>query len=124
MDISWILKILIIACGIYMIYWAVQMKQSGKIPEMLVGKGFPVNRAKDPEGFIRYTFPFTFGTGLAILIFGLISALELLISYPVLDIMVNLAVVAAIIIYGMILMKAQKKYLVGMDISKEKKTKK
>ncbi len=89
MSFGMILDLLIMACGVYMVYWAVQMRSTNEIPAMLVGKGFPVSRAKDPEGFIRYTFPFTFATG-AILF------------------------AAVLIGYGMMLMKAQKKYLVGI----------
>lgn len=39
MDFGIILKMLIMACGVYMIYWAVQMKTTHQIPQMLVGKG-------------------------------------------------------------------------------------
>ena len=53
MSFGMILDLLIMACGVYMIYWAVQMRSSNKIPAMLVGKGFPIDRAKDPDGFIR-----------------------------------------------------------------------
>ncbi len=55
MSFGMILDLLIMACGVYMVYWAVQMRSTNEIPAMLVGKGFPVSRAKDPEGFIRYT---------------------------------------------------------------------
>lgn len=115
MDISMILKLLIMACGIYMMYWAVQMKSTKKIPEMLVGKGFPISRAKDPEGFIKCTFPYTLGTGIIIFVSGLIGALELLASSPMIDTLINFVVVVVIIVYGVVLMKAQKKYLVGLD---------
>ena len=42
MNFGMILDLLIMACGVYMVYWAVQMKSTNKIPEMLVGKGFPI----------------------------------------------------------------------------------
>ena len=82
---------------------------------MLVGKGFPINRAKDPAGFIRFTFPLTFATGVILLVVGLIGALGLFIAYPKAETLMRIALVIVIIAYGMVLMKAQKKYLVGIE---------
>lgn len=113
MSFDMILNILIMACGVYVLYWAIQMKNSKKIPEMLVGKEFPIERAKDPEGFIKATFPVTFITGVVLLVAGVVGALELLAAYPVADMVINVLEVVVIIGYGMILMRAQRKYLVG-----------
>lgn len=113
MSFDMILNILIMACGVYMLYWAIQMKQNKKIPEMLVGKGFPIERAHDPEGFIKATFPITFATGAALLAAGAVGALELLRAYPMADMIINFLEVVVIIVYGMLLMRAQRKYLVG-----------
>lgn len=114
MGFGMVLDLLIMACGIYMIYWAVQMKTTNKIPAMLVGKGFPVNRAKDPEGFIKFTFPFTFAAGIVLLAVGLVGALGLFTTHPLAETMMRLLLVIVIVAYGMVLMKAQKKYLVGV----------
>ncbi|MDE6052419.1 MAG: hypothetical protein K2G55_01365 [Lachnospiraceae bacterium] len=114
MNFGMILDLLIMACGVYMVYWAVQMKYTNKIPAMLVGKGFPINRAKDPEGFIKFTFPFTFSTGVVLFAMGLIGALGLFITYPLAETLMRIVLVAVIIAYGVVLMKAQKKYLVGI----------
>lgn len=113
MSFDMILNILIMACGIYMLYWAIQMKRNKKIPEMLVGKNFPIERAHDPEGFIKATFPITFATGVLLLVSGAIGSLELLAAYPMADVIINLVEVVVILAYGMLLMKAQRKYLVG-----------
>lgn len=114
MTFGMILDLLIMACGVYMIYWAVQMRSTNKIPAMLVGRGFPVNRAKDPEGFIRFTFPFTFAAGVLLVAVGLVGALGIFITHPLAETLMRLVLVAVIIAYGVILMKAQKKYLVGI----------
>jgi hypothetical protein len=114
MSFGMILDLLIMACGVYMIYWSVQMRSSNKIPAMLVGKGFPIDRAKDPDGFIRFTFPFTFSTGVVLFVLGLVGALGLFITYPLAETLMRIVLVVVIVIYGMILMKAQKKYLVGI----------
>ena len=118
-----VLKLLIMACGVYMIYWAMQMKTTHKIPEMLVGKGFPIDRAEDPEGFVKNTFPFTMGTGIMLLVAGLVGALEIFILYPMADTVITLVILIVLILYGMFLMKAQRKYLVGIE-EKPKKNKK
>ena len=114
MSFGMILDLLIMACGIYIIYWAVQMKTTNKIPVMLVGKGFPINRAKDPEGFIKFTFPFTFATGIVLLAVGLAGALGLFVLNPLVETVIRVVLVVVIVAYGMVLMKAQKKYLVGL----------
>lgn len=114
MSFGMILDLLVMACGVYMVYWAVQMRSTNKIPSMLVGKGFPVNRAKDPEGFIRFTFPLTFATGVVLFAVGLVGALGLFITYPLAETLMRIMLVIVIAGYGMVLMKAQKKYLVGI----------
>ena len=120
MDFGIILKMLIMACGVYMIYWAVQMKTTHQIPQMLVGKGFPTDRAKDPEGFMKVTFPLTMGMGIILFAVGLTGALELFIQYPFVDTLLTVLMLAALVIYGMLLLKAQKKYLIGLDDNNKK----
>ena len=114
MNFGMIPDLLIMACGVYMIYWAVQMRSTNKIPTMLVGKGFPINRAKDPAGFIRFTFPLTFATGVVLFVVGMVGALGIFITYPLAETLMRIALIVVIIAYGMALMKAQKKYLVGV----------
>ena len=120
MDFGIILKMLIMACGVYMIYWAVQMKTTHQIPQMLVGQGFPTDRAKDPEGFMKVTFPLTMGMGIILFAVGLTGALELFIQYPFVDTLLTVLMLAALVIYGMLLLKAQKKYLIGLDDNNKK----
>lgn len=115
-----VFDLLIMACGIYMAYWAVQMKNEHKIPEMLVGKGFKMERAKDPEGFISFTFPYTLGTGVVLFAAGLVLSLEIFTeTYPFVDSLISFALVVIILVYGTVLMRAQKKYLVGLKDGKK-----
>jgi NhaP-type Na+/H+ or K+/H+ antiporter len=108
--------IIIMACGIYMIYLSVQMKRDRKIPEQLVGKGFKIERAKDPDGFINHVFPFTLGTGVILFAVGVYLSISNLASvYPLISSLVGVLVLVLIIGYGVILMNAQKKYIVGID---------
>lgn len=120
-----IIQILILVCGIYMIYWAMQMKLTNKIPEMLTGKGFPINRAVNPEGFMKKTFPVTLGMGILLFVAGMIGALKVLVFYPMADTILMIALLVALSFYGKFLLKAQKKYLVGIvDEKRNNKTRK
>lgn len=121
MDFSMILQILIMACGIYMMYWAMQMKTTNKIPEMLTGKGFPINRAVDPEGFMKKTFPVTLGMGILLFVVGTISALGVLALYPAAETILMICLLIALVIYGKYLLKVQKKYLIGIVDEKKKR---
>lgn len=113
MSVDMALDLLVVACGIYMIYQAVRMRKTKQIPDMLVGKNFPAGRAHDAEGFIRAAFPMTYFTGTMLVLTGAFSLFDILASYPVADVFINLLEVAVILLYGVLLMKAQKKYLVG-----------
>ncbi|MBQ3165057.1 MAG: hypothetical protein IJC02_11095 [Lachnospiraceae bacterium] len=120
-----IIQILILVCGIYMIYWAMQMKLTNKIPEMLTGKGFPINRAVNPEGFMKKTFPVTLGMGILLFVAGMIGGLKVLVFYPMADTILMIALLVALSFYGKFLLKAQKKYLVGIvDEKRNNKTRK
>ena len=121
MSFAMIIGLLIIACGVYVIYWAMQMIQTKKIPEMLVGKGFPISRAKDKDGFIKATFPMTLALGVILFVVGILGALGVFAAYPLVDTLLSIVLIVVIIIYGMFLLKAQQKYLVGLDEKKKKK---
>lgn len=121
MSFGMMMDILITACGVYIIYWAMQMIQSKKIPEMLIGKGFPISRAKDPEGFIKKTFPMTLVLGILLFIAGILGALEVFALYPYVDTLISVFLVIVIILYGVFLMRAQRKYLVGLDSNNKKR---
>lgn len=114
MNFGIILDLLIMLCGVYTVYWAVQMKSTNKIPPMLVGKNFPINRAKDPAGFIQFTFPFTLAVGMIIVAVGLISTLGFFTTYPIAETMMWMLLIIVLVVYSVFLMRAQKKYLVGM----------
>ena len=121
MSFAMIIDLLIIACGVYVIYLAMQMIQTKKIPEMLVGKGFPTSRAKDKEGFIKATFPMTLVLGVILFAVGMIGALGVFAAYPLVDTLLSIVLIAIIIVYGIFLLKAQQKYLIGLDTKNKKK---
>ncbi|NBI91378.1 hypothetical protein D3Z45_12565 [Lachnospiraceae bacterium] len=48
---------LIILSGLYLVYTAVNMKQSGEVKNgVIVSKDVDVNRIRDKEGFIKYMY--------------------------------------------------------------------
>jgi threonine/homoserine/homoserine lactone efflux protein len=107
--------LLVMACGVYMVYWAIQMKRENKIPEMLVGKNFKLERAKDPDGFIKCTFPYTLGVGIILFAAGFFLSLGIFSdTHPIIESLISLGILVVIILYGILLMDAQKKYLVGL----------
>ena len=61
-----------------------------------------------------HTFPFTFLTGVILLAAGLLGALGIFQLYPAADMALRVVTVAVIVGYGILLMNAQKKYLVGI----------
>ncbi len=77
MGFGLILDLLIMACGAIMVYRAVRMRSTDQLPAMLVGMGFPIERAKDPKRFIRFTFPVTLATGVVLFSVGLAGELGL-----------------------------------------------
>ena len=113
MSFGMILDFVIMICGVYVIYETVQMKTGSKIPEMLTGKGFLMEQAKDPAGFIHFILPYTLGTGIALLVSGLFGMFEILETCPPAETVMRVALVVVIVVYGMVLMYAQKKYLAG-----------
>lgn len=121
MDYSVIIQLLISAGGVYMIYWAIQMKLTNKIPDMLKGKGFPISRAVDPKGFMEKTFPVTMGIGTLLFVVGMAGLLNLFAFFPIMDTILLVVLLIALSIYGKFLLKAQKKYLVGIVEENNKK---
>lgn len=114
MGFGLILDLLIMACGAIMVYRAVRMRSTEQLPAMLVGMGFPIERAKDPKRFIRFTFPVTLATGVVLFAVGLAGVLGLFIRYPLAETLMRIVLVLVIVGYGMVLMKAQKEFLAGI----------
>jgi len=108
-----VLDIVIMICGVYVIYGTVQMRTGSKIPEMFAGDGISADQAKAPADFKRFISPYAFGTGIALLLSGLFGAFEVLAGYPLAETAMRVALAAVIVVYSMVLMYAQKKYLVG-----------
>ncbi|MBQ2116627.1 MAG: hypothetical protein II193_08600 [Lachnospiraceae bacterium] len=113
MNFSIVLRIVLISYGAYLVYNAIQMKSTNQIPQLLMGKGFEVSSAKDPAGFIKKMFPQTMVAGILIFSLSIFDMYANLAKKAVFDVAVILIIGVVIIVYSILLVNAQKKYLAG-----------
>lgn len=114
MDTEALINIIILACGVYMIYSAFSMKTTGKIPTNLLGKGVNLATAKDIPGFIKKMYPITMVVGILTFLCGLSGGLGILKDVGYVQTIISLVFVVIILGYGKILVDAQKKYLMNL----------
>lgn len=106
------MDLLIVFCGIYLIYISVQMKRTGEISSALLGKGYDPKKAKDPKGYIDYMYPKSIVMGLAVMLSGGLNYLnDRYWDIPNLNLIVCAVFFVLIVIFTKIMMDAQKKYL-------------
>lgn len=115
MDYNYMLDVIEIAIGIYVIYLAWQMKSTGKLKHNgLISKSVDLNRANDPAGYIKATFIPDVISGVVLIICGVISRMSEGSSYY--GVVQNVCMVVTVVIlfvFGFIIMKSQRKYLEG-----------
>lgn len=113
MDIYSMLDIMEILIGAYLLFLAIRMKKTGVLSDNgLVSKGIDLEKAKDPEGYIKIMFPWNLLLGILLIIFGLASRyLSTNDAYDYLQNTLTIISVITILVYGFCSMKAQKKYL-------------
>lgn len=111
MNADGLINIIIIACGAYMVYGAFIMKTTGSVPANLVGKGVNLSTAKDVPGFIKKMFPITLIVGALTLLCGVGTAMGLFGDNTYVQVTISLVFVVIVLVYGKILLDAQKKYL-------------
>ena len=106
------LDILIAVYGAYLVYAAFTMKRTGKIQNMMISKGLDLKRAKDIDGYIKHTFGISVAIGIVCILAGGVGlyndyygGLEGL--YLVVIIIFGIS----LMIYGVLMVRAQKKYL-------------
>lgn len=108
-----IFDIIVIACGLYMAVSGILMKTQGKINTGLVlSKNVKPDQIKDKEGFIKYMWIRLFLCGLFCTLAGFInmilSATE---QAMIAELIANTVFMIILIVYWMIVVKAQKEYL-------------
>lgn len=86
-----------------------------------MGKGFEVNSAKDPEGFIQNMFIKTLIAGVLIFSLGVVCLFSFIAKQSFTDVGAILLIGVIMIVYSIILVNAQKKYLAGYFKDNKKK---
>ena len=108
---------LVIVCGLYMAYCAVMMKVKGRINSgVVMSRNISENQLKDKEGFIKYIWPKLLCVGLLCAASGafnlIYSSMEVEPEkYAIVELSVNAVFFVLLIVYGVIVVKAQKKFM-------------
>ncbi len=106
------MDILIVLSGAYLIYSSVQMKRTGEISTLIVGKRYDLKKAKDLNGFIEYMYLKSIIMGVVVMAGGGLNYLnDNYWNIPNLGLIVCVVFLAVLAIYGKITIDAQNKYL-------------
>ena len=107
-----IFDIVVLACGVYLIWAAITMKRNRTIPGIMLSKGAEISKTADTEGFLNYMFCPTLMMGIIGSISGLLGVA--MIYYPqigMIQFIVLIITFIMLIVYGHMNIKAQKKFL-------------
>lgn len=108
-DFSWF-DILIVLCGVYIIYTTVIMKNSGKInPSVLLGKSITEDMIKDKPGFINFMFPRAMGLGVVTIVCGVLDIFFG--SSQVIGLTIIVVFLIVLILYCVQINQARKKFV-------------
>lgn len=107
-----VLTLVLFICGVYLCVMAVKMKNTGTIPKGLISSKINLDRAKDIPGYISYMYPKSILLGALMCIFsGIILVNDFVSLNAILIVAVHLLYCASIVVYAVISVKAQNKYL-------------
>ena len=107
------ITIFIFFWGLYLIYMTVNMKASGQIPKQMLSNKINLDRAHDIPGYIAHMYKVNMFFGILICVFSGILIYENF--RPINDwvhIIANAGYLVGLIIYAVITVKAQNKYLI------------
>lgn len=116
MDTFNLFDLIITGCGIYVVYTTIKTKVTGEVASgLMIGKNVDIKKAKDIKGFISYMYGKTLFIGILTVICGLLGLLNtyMLDNLVLLELIVCCVYFVLLIIYCIISVKAQKKYLTG-----------
>lgn len=112
-----IFDVIVAVAGLYMAFCGIQMKSKGKINTgVVLSKNITADQIKDKEGFIAYMWWKLVVVGLMVAVSGIfnMSAVALFGETPtvvIIELVINAIFFILLIIYGVIVVKAQKKYM-------------
>ena len=78
-----IFDIVVLACGVYLIWAAITMKRNRTIPGIMLSKGAEISKTADTEGFLNYMFYPTLMMGIIGSISGLLGVAIVITSYSI-----------------------------------------
>lgn len=111
-----VLEIIFVIYAIYLFFLTVKMKRTREIPVFLVNNRINLDNAKDKEGYIDYMVPRLFGLEASIIIITAVSvASNFITSLSIVSIVCDVVFFIAIIIFGVMTVKAQNRFLFGME---------
>ncbi len=104
---------LIILSGLYLVYTAVNMKQSGEVKTgVIVSKDVDVNRIRDKEGFINYMYGRVLVIGVLAIAVGGLGVLSTRLNWPgYLSLLATGGYLIVIICFAVASAKARKKFI-------------
>lgn len=106
------ITIFIFLWGLYLLYMTVKMKATGEIPSQMVSNKINLDRAKDKEGYIAHMYKVNMIFGILICVLSGVLIYETMrpISQWV-HYVANGGYLVGLIVYAVITVKAQNKYL-------------
>jgi len=113
MNIDLLLDGFIAVFGVYLIYCAIKMKRTGELtPGIMVRGDTDLSHVKDLPGFIKYMYGKTVAIGICTVICGGVGIFnDLHGGLGMLQIVMTGVFFVVVVLFGIITMKAQKKYL-------------
>lgn len=104
---------LIILSGLYLVYTAVNMKQSGEVKTgVIVSKDVDVNRIRDKEGFINYMYGRVLVIGVLAIAVGGLGVMSTRLNWPgYLSLLATGGYLIVIICFAVASAKARKKFI-------------
>jgi hypothetical protein len=109
---SWF-DILIVMCGVYIIYSMIRMKTTGKIDaSVLLGKNVNENMIRDKKGFVGYMFPKAVALGIITIICGIADYVnDIMGASNVINFVIMIIFLALLTVYCLCAKKAKKLFV-------------
>jgi len=112
-----IFDIIVTLCGLYMAYSGVMMKAKGKINTGLVlSRNVTPDQIKDKEGYIKFMWSKLVIIGILVAASGIFNMSIVAIAgqtetVVIIELIVNAIFFVMLVVYGLIIAKAQKEYI-------------
>ena len=107
-----VIEIVLLGCALYILFMTFRMKATRNIPRFFVNAKIDIEKAKDKEGYIDFMTPRLIVFSLALAAFSGVALLSEFFSLPFyVSIITNVAYIALLVVYAVISVKAQTKYL-------------